>query len=191
MASLRPLHPALVGLSAFLVLAPRVPAAPPAPGDEPAWVAAEHGILENHVQLTTPDRFTKAGECYFSPDGRRIVFQAVERREDPAQEERFYQMYVADLVVEDGRVRGIDGIERLSPPGSSNTCGWFHPTEPDVVLFGSTIVPPANPDETGYQRDSSRYVWQFPAEMDIVRCDLARADGTAATLERLVADPEA
>ena len=158
---------------------------------QPDWLAAEDGILANHVQLTSEERFRKAGECYFSPDGLQIIFQGIERCEDPADEEAFYQMYVADLVFEEGRVLGIDGVKRLSPPGSSSTCGWFHPTEPGVVIFGCTIVPPSDPGRAGYQRESSRYEWQFPKEMDIVRCDLARADGTADTLERLVADPEA
>ena len=161
--------------------------------DMPAadWREAERGFLENHVQLTPSDRFRKAGECYFSPDGTQIIFQAVEKKKNPKLEEAFYQMYVADLVFDGDRVVGIDNIKRLSPPGSSNTCGWFHPTEKGVVVFGSTVVPPQNPDRTGYQRDSSRYVWQFPQEMDVVRCKIDEADGTAATLERLVSDPEA
>jgi Tol biopolymer transport system component len=162
-----------------------------APAVAQDWVAAEKGILENHVQLTSGERFRKAGECYFSPDGKQIIFQAIEKEEDPALEELFYQMYVANLVTEGGRVTGIDRVVRLSPKGSSNTCGWFHPTEPGVAIFGCTIVPPSNPGRTGYQRESSRYSWQFPAEMDIVRCEIAKADGTAATLERVVADPEA
>ena len=156
----------------------------------PEWVQAERGILENHVQLTSSERFRKAGECYFSPDDQKIIFQAIERKKNPKLEEEFYQMYVADLVRDGDRVTGIENVKRLSPPGSSNTCGWFHPTEEGVVIFGSTLVPPSNPDRTGYQRNSSRYVWQFPQEMDIVRCDIAEADGTAGTLERLVADPE-
>ena len=160
------------------------------PLDE-GWRAAETGILENHVQLTHPERFRKAGECYFSPDGRRIVFQAIERRDDPGLEERFYQMYVAELVFEGDAVTGVRDVLRLSPPGSSNTCGWFHPTEPGVVVFASTLVPPSDPERTGYQRDTSRYSWQFPQEMDIVRVELERADGTAATLEPLVANPDA
>ena len=162
----------------------------------PAWVEAEAGLLEHHVQLTSEAFFRKAGECYFSPDGRQIVFQAIERKDDPAAEEAFYQMYVADLVFgADERVAGIDNLVRLSPEGSSNTCGWFHPTEPGVVIFGSTVVPPVNPDRTGYQRESSRYSWQFPKEMDIVRFELARADGTTPpapdSMERLLADGEA
>lgn len=182
MNPLRSLRPTLLVLAQLL---------PPVDLQAQEWREAEKGILENHVQLTQPEQFRKAGECYFAPDGKQIIFQAVERKDDPALEEPFYQMYVADLVLEDGRVRGIDRVVRLSPEGSSNTCGWFHPTEPGVVIFGSTVVPPANPERTGYQRESSRYSWQFPQEMDIVRCDVAGADGTAATLERVVANPEA
>ncbi|MCP3917682.1 MAG: hypothetical protein GY711_19230 [bacterium] len=159
--------------------------------DEAKWRDDEAGILENHIQLTSSDRFRKAGECYFSPDGKQIIFQAIEKKANEADEERFYQMYVADLVFDGGRVVGTDKVLRLSPEGSSNTCGWFHPTERGVVIFGSTVGPPSKPDKAGYQRESSRYSWQFPQEMDIVRCELARADGTAATLEHLIADPKA
>lgn len=151
----------------------------------------EAGILENHVQLTSGDVFRKAGECYFSPAGDQIIFQAIQKKADPAREEPFYQMYVADLVFDGQRVTGTTNVKRLSPEGSSNTCGWFHPTQPGVVIFGSTVVPPVDPGRSGYQRDSSKYVWQFPAEMDIVKCVIAEADGTAATLERVLGDPSA
>ncbi len=159
--------------------------------DDQDWRESEKGILENHVQLTHESMFRKAGECYFSPDGQRIIFQAVERLEDSSKEESFYQMYVADLRFEKGRISGIEHVRRLSPKGSSNTCGWFHPTEPGIVIFGSTLVTPINPNKAGYQRETRRYSWQFPQEMDIVRCEIAKADATAATLERLVADPAA
>jgi len=179
--------PRLAWLTA-LVLGPTASLSPLAAQD---WIEAEQGILANHVQLTSSDRFRKAGECYFSPDGKQIIFQAVEKLADPDSEEPFYQMYVADLFLAEGRVAGITNVVRLSPPGSANTCGWFHPTEPGVVIFGSTVVPPSNPGKTGYQRESSRYSWQFPQEMDIVRCEVAKADGTAATLERIIQSPSA
>ena len=172
---------------AFVNLAGQARAADPAQD----WKAAEQANLRNHVQLTSEKTFRKAGECYFSPDGRQIIFQAVERMDDPQEEQQYYQMYVANLVFESGRITGIDQIVRLSPLGSSNTCGWFHPTQKGVVTFGSTLVPPKNPDKTGYQRESSRYSWQFPLEMDIFKCDLSQADGTAATLEPVVSDPNA
>jgi hypothetical protein len=178
-------------LPRLLLLAPLVATSVTAQDAEPSWRADEEGILRNHAQLTSEERFRKAGECYFSPDGTQIIFQAIERMDDASAEEPFYQMYVADLVFVEGRATGIENVVRLSPPGSANTCGWFHPTEPGVVVFGSTVVPPSDPGRTGYQRDSSRYVWQFPKEMDVVRCEIAKADGTAATLERVIGDPAA
>ncbi|MFN4175167.1 MAG: hypothetical protein ACK4HV_08710, partial [Parachlamydiaceae bacterium] len=39
-------------------------------------------LLENVEQLTSPEMgFEKAGEAYFSPDGRKISFQAVPKGE--------------------------------------------------------------------------------------------------------------
>lgn len=151
--------------------------------------AAEAPVLRNHVQLTFPDRFVKAGENYFSPDDRRIVFQAVERPTDGSAPSEFYSMYVADVVRDgSGRITGISGIRRISPVGSANTCGWFHPKDPDRVIFGSTVVPPSNRETPGYQRGTGRYRWQFPPEMRVVECDLRSADGTAGSLRTLVGD---
>lgn len=158
----------------------------------PAWREAERGILENHVQLTFPDRFVRAGEAYFSPDETKIIFQAVETPTDGESEESNYQMYVADLARDgEGRITGLGAITRLSPPGSANTCGWFHPTKPNTVIFGSTIIAPSATNRPGYQRGAGRYVWSFPPEMTIVECDLDTADGTAATLKPIVNDPAA
>jgi len=162
----------------------------PAEGD---WRAQEQPYLRNHVPLTDSSQFIKAGESYFSPDDTRIIFQAIEAPEPGEAPEAFYQMYVADLVRnEDGRITGIDNLIRLSPPGSSNTCGWFHPTEEDIVIFATTLAAPDQSGErSGYQRTSSKYVWQFPKEMTIVRCDLRTADGTARTLTPIVTDADA
>jgi hypothetical protein len=135
----------------------------------PEWVRAEAPLLRHHVAITTRERFLRAGEAYFSPDGGWIIFQAVEVPRGGEPPETFYQMYVARLRREGGRVVGIEEPIRLSPTGSSNTCGWFHPTEPGVVMFGSTIVPPSMRDVPGYQRGSGRYVWPFHSEMDIYR----------------------
>lgn len=164
----------------------------PSPRTQPSFAQDEAGILANHVQLTFADQFDRAGEAYFSPDGRRIIFQAVELPGLDETIEEHYQMYVADLVRNrDGVITGIDGLKRLSPPGSSSTCGWFHPTEPDRVIFGCTVVPPKEPKKAGYQREGRDYTWSFPPEMDIVSCDVTKADGSARTLERLVEDPDA
>ena len=165
--------------------------APAALGEAPQWQEAERGILANHVQLTFPDRFVKAGEAYFSPDDARIVFQAIEVPPQGEAADEFYAMYVADVVrTEGGRITGIDGIRRVSPPGSANTCGWFSPVLADELFFATTMGPPTEAHPPGYQRASGRYRWMFPPEMMIVRCDLKTADGTAASLEPVVAGSE-
>jgi TolB protein len=177
---------------------------------EEAWRGAEKGFLQDHVQLTFGDRFVKAGESYFSPDDSKIIFQAVERPEAGSEADDFYAMFVADVVREaavgnpttavskdskaasreprsnNDQIKGLANIRRISPKGSANTCGWFHPIEPNVVIFASTIGPPSESHPPGYRGGSDkRYRWSFPKEMRIVRCDLTKADGTAATLQEV------
>ena len=150
---------------------------PAAVSDRIDWKQAEKGILENHRQLTFADRFVKAGEAYFSPDDSRIIFQAVGVPPAGEAADEFYAMFIADLVRDDaGRITGLDDIIRISPPGSANTCGWFHPTDPNEVIFASTIGPPSEATPPGFERLSGRYRWMFPPQMKIVRC---RLDATA------------
>ena len=155
----------------------------PSTSESNNWREAEKGIFAEHIQLTFGDRFVKAGESYFSPDDKRIIFQAIEVPPKGQKADEFYAMFVADVKREGGRITGIDNIKRLSPKGSANTCGWFHPTEPNVVIFASTVVPPSKAEAPGFRGADSRYLWSFPKEMHIVRCDLTKADGTAATLQ--------
>lgn len=165
------------------------------------WRELEAPILTDHLQLTTPDMFVKAGEAYFSPDGDQIIFQATPVPPEGTEPGPHYEMYVAGLrTYGEGRRKmelGPNGERREVPPdrtptgelfriiqvsqtGSANTCGWFHPTQPRLVMFGSTILPPEAPDKAGYQRDSGRYRWQFPAETEIVSgIVMPRASGDA------------
>jgi hypothetical protein len=155
------------------------------------WRAAEQGILAGHVQLTFPGQFVKAGEAYFSPDGRSIIFQAVDVPPPGKEPGEYYSMYVAPLRFDErGRIGGIETAKRLSPLRSFSTCGWFDPLDPAEVIFACTIVPPSG-GSPGYQRDSRDYRWRFPVEMDIFRCRVAEADGTAAPLRPLVRNPSA
>jgi hypothetical protein len=162
-------------------------AAPAAVDGSTGWRETEKGVLENHVQLTFPDRFVKAGEAYFSPDDTRIIFQAIEVPPEGKAADEFYAMFVADLVRNaQGGITGIDNIRRISPPGSANTCGWFHPHDPALVLFATTMSPPTATSPPGYERSSGRYRWMFPPEMRIVMVPLDQADGTTAPLEVVV-----
>lgn len=148
---------------------------PPAPASEPTdWARAEAPLLTNHRQLTFRDRFVKAGESYFSPDGSMVIFQAIEQPAsgDP---DPYYAIYVGRLGPD-----GLTGVERVSPPGSANTCGWFHPSRP-AVLFGSTLKTPREEAQSGYQRGTSRYRWAFPSEMEVVLAELPGSLGGKAT----------
>lgn len=155
-----------------------------APNEPPLdWRNLEAPVLTDHVQLTDRDMFVKAGESYFSPDGRWIVFQATPTPEKGKDADPFYAMYVARLAHgPDGSITGLEHITRLSAPGSANTCGWFHPTQPWRVLFGSTRVPPSDKHKSGFQVGTNRYVWMFPEEMDVVESlvPAIRADFTGA-----------
>ena len=177
-----------ISASLLLAVSATGSTAPPTSGGSDDWRVDEASNLVDPVQLTFNDRFVKAGESYFSPDGERVIFQAVEQveGEPPAD---FYAMFVADLVRDDlGRTRSIENIRRISPEGSANTCGWFHPVDPDIVIFGTTLAPPSDETPPGYQRGSGRYRWQFPPEMRIVATDLGVNDGTVETLDQLVGD---
>src|SRR5690606_27251868 len=134
--------------------------------------AIEARFLSDRVQLTSREQFLKAGEAYFSPDGAWIIFQATPAPGPGEPADEHYSMYIARAVRgaangEGGAITGIEAPIRLSAPGSANTCGWFHPTKPEV-LYGSTLVAPNTEDAPGYQRDSGRYKWAFPSEMEIV-----------------------
>jgi len=149
---------------------------------QPDPTELEGPLLTDHVRLTSPEDFLKAGEAYFSPDGSRIVFQAVPKPDDGAEPSPHYQMFIADLRRDaEGRVTGIGEPVRVSTTDSASTCGWFSP-DGKSLIFGSTVEPPAQPKAPGYQRSGSRYAWQFPANMDIVRIPIDQGSAHAATI---------
>lgn len=132
----------------------------PAPG-----AAGEDLFLRAPVQMTFPADFVKAGEAYFSPDGAWAIFQAIPVPPEGSEPEGFYSMYVASV---SGSPPRFEHATRLSPAGSANTCGWFHPIDPARVLYASTIAPPAEDPASGFQVGTRTYRWQFPREMDLV-----------------------
>ncbi len=149
------------------------------------WKAIESPLLVGHVQLTFPEQFFKAGEAYFDPTGEWIIFQAIPTPAEGVEPDEHYSMYVAPLERDaGGGVTGLGEATLVSTPGSGNTCGWFHPTEPGVVLFGSTIDPPTTEDVPGYQKDKSTYLWSFPPGMDVVSTVVpAMAGGSGAVAQ--------
>jgi len=147
---------------------------------------AETNAIGTPVLLTDPAVFLKAGESYFDPSGKRIIFQAIEHPEDGQTPDDDYGMYLGDLTFnEAGAIDGLENIIRLSNEGSANTCGWFHPKNDSFVLYATTTTPLIDSEIPGYQRGSGRYRWAFPPKMNIVSQNLN--DGST---KKLVTDDE-
>src|SRR5437763_17045744 len=64
------------------------------------------------------------GEGYWSPDGRRLVFQSEREPGNP-----FYQIYTLDLTTGESK--------RISPGVGKTTCAFFRPRS-DEIEFAST-----------------------------------------------------
>ena len=86
----------------------------------------ESDFLSRVRRLTIEGR--RAGEGYWSPDGRRLVFQSEREPGDP-----FYQIYAVDLSTGD--------TARISPGYGKTTCSFFRPGS-DEILFASTHSDP-------------------------------------------------
>lgn len=160
----------MLNLATVLTLLAVQPGGHPAGAEQPTapldWAKLEAPYLSGYKQLTFRDKYVKAGENYFSADGKWVIFQAVEVPEKGKDPDPFYAMYVARL-----DAGGLVGVTRVSPAGSANTCGWFHPTKAGRVIFGSTLTAPQEDTKSGYQRGTSKYRWAFPAEMEVVSVD--------------------
>ncbi|HEY7115032.1 MAG TPA: hypothetical protein VH475_00510 [Tepidisphaeraceae bacterium] len=137
-----------------------------APEFNPTPTTAEADSLADPLQLT--HNFARAGEAYFSPDMKWIIFQASVQPNEP------YQMYLAQLKWDGDRITGLNTPIRITPNGSKNTCGYFSP-DGNSVIFASTATKAVPPDEanqqSGYQRASGTYKWDMPTEMEIFRAD--------------------
>src|ERR671939_15944 len=97
-------------------------------GAQPAdWEKAESAHLANIRQVTK--EFVRAGEGYFSPDGKSVIFQAEEK--DTGNP--FYQIFVMDLAT--------GNFRRISPGVGRTTCAYFRP-DGKKVLFASTHLDP-------------------------------------------------
>ncbi|MBL4591230.1 MAG: PD40 domain-containing protein [Phycisphaerales bacterium] len=141
----------------------------PNPDWDADWEKNEERFLSDYVQLTSELDFLKAGESYFSLDGTHVIFQGIPVPKEGEEPNPYYSMYIAQFEFDaDKIITGLTLVSAISEPGSSNTCGWFHPTKHNTILFSSTRIPPATEDVTGYQRGGSSYSWKFPTEMEIL-----------------------
>src|SRR5260370_29298673 len=91
---------------------------------EPAdWEKAEEPYLKDIKQLT--HEFVRAGEGYFAPDGKQIIFHAEEK--DTGNP--FYQIFTKDLAT--GKTT------RVSPGPRKTTSSYFRPDGKTIILATS------------------------------------------------------
>ncbi len=113
-------------------------------------------------QLTFEGR--RAGEGYFSKDGRQMVFQSEREPANP-----FFQIYLMD--------RESGDVHRISPGRGKTTCAWISPAG-DKVLYASTQydlhseAKQAAEYEIRNSPNKPRYSWDYDPEYELVEFDL-------------------
>jgi Tol biopolymer transport system component len=128
-----------------------------AAGPQAAPSYQERDFLARIRRLTVEGK--RAGEGYWSPDGKRLVFQSEREAGNP-----FYQIYTMDLATAN--------VKRISPGIGKTTCAFFRPGS-DEIEFASTHHDPKSKqyqdDELKFRASGQqrRYSWDYDPEMDI------------------------
>lgn len=125
--------------------------------------AAQDGGYSEKDFLTRVRRLTiegrRAGEGYFSPDGKHLVFQSEREEGNP-----FYQIYELDL--ETGETK------RISPGMGKTTCAFFQGSTGNI-LFASTHEDPRSLELQKEELDrrasgrERRYSFDYDPEMEL------------------------
>jgi TolB protein len=131
---------------------------------EPA-ASIESKYLTNVKQFTSG--FVKAGEGYFSPDGKMAIYQA-QPKDYP-----FYQIYQQSF--------GGGEPTRVSTGRGRTTCSYFSPDGKKIVFASSHLDPDLDMTEAAAIKQQEedrrlnrrpRYQWDFDPHMDIFEADL-------------------
>ena len=142
---------------------------------EDRWVCAEGEPAEGRFvtrarQLMYEGK--RSGEGYFSPDGKRMIFQSEREAGNP-----FYQIYALDMASGD--------VSRISTGKGKTTCGFFQGAS-GRVLFSSTHHDPRTEEVQKAELDfrasgkTRRYAWDYDPAFEIY---VAGGDGSG--LQRL------
>ncbi len=128
-----------------------------------ALSSAQEGAYTEKDFLSRPRRLTvegrRAGEGYFSPDGKKMVFQSEREPGNP-----FFQIYELDLATGE--------TKRISPGMGKTTCAFFQ-GHTGNVLFASTHHDPRSLalQKTDLEMRAAgkerRYAWDYDPEMDL------------------------
>ena len=94
----------------------------------------ERNFLSRIRRLTVEGK--RAGEGYWSPDGKRLFFQSERQADNP-----FYQIYVLDLTTGE--------TKRISNGIGKTTCACIRPNSTEIE-FASTHL---DPNSKKYQQD--------------------------------------
>ncbi len=131
----------------------------------PAEPSIELKFLTNLRQVTTG--FNKAGEGYFSPDGKTIIYQAI------SADYPFYQIYTQPLVGGEPR--------QVSTGRGKTTCSYFNPDGKSIIFASSHLDPDLDQTEKAGRKLAAeeaipghrrKYQWDFDSNMDIFHADL-------------------
>jgi len=167
-----------VGLTALLLVLGNVGAAlqtTPQPGASRPSENHESDFLTRIRRLTVEGR--RAGEGYWSPDGKKLVFQSEREPGNP-----FYQIYTVDLTTGD--------TTRISPGYGKTTCSFFRPGTNEIE-FASTHH---DPKSKQYQQEEldfrasgkqRRYSWDYDPEFEIYTYKPGATPSAAPTYTRL------
>src|ERR1043165_5944782 len=94
----------------------------------------ERDFLSRVRRLTVEGR--RAGEGYWAPDGKRLVFQSEREPGNP-----FYQIYSLDLTSGD--------TKRISPGYGKTTCSFFRPGSDEIGFASTHHDPQSTPSQKG------------------------------------------
>jgi Tol biopolymer transport system component len=119
--------------------------------------SVERDFLTRIRRLTVEGR--RAGEGYWSKDGRQLVFQSEREPGNP-----FYQIYLMEMTSGD--------VTRMSPGTGKTTCSFINPATGDV-LFASTHHDTRSKqfqeEELAFRASGKerRYSWDYDPEMEL------------------------